>query len=128
MKLRNEYEDAIDRRHKIIDEINRLMEGAVEKDYDLQNKILSLLKESSRLRSKLVELSKMFSEDELTGREMEYYRTILDYIGLVDCEREEAVLKNIMSIASKYEGPLSSNLEWIKKQLEELRKLKERVL
>ena len=128
MKLRNKYEDAIDRRHKIIDEINKLMEGPVEKDYAIQIRILGLLKESSKLRHSLTELSEMFDEDELSGREMEYYRTILEYIGLVDCEREEDVLKNIISIASKYDGPLNSNIEWIKKQLKDLQKLKEKIL
>ncbi len=125
MEPRNEFEDAIDRRHKIVEKVKKLMEGlGSAKSKEIERQVIALLKENSRLRKKLNSLADAFERKEMEREELEYYRTMLDYIVLVDCEREEEVIEQLIRYAEEKEGPLRDNIEWLVKELEESRRLK----
>ncbi len=125
MEPKNEFEDAIDRRHKIVEKVKKLMEGlGSAKSEEIERQVIALLKENSRLRKKLNSLADAFGRKEMEGEELEYYRTMLDYIVLVDCEREEEVMKQLIRYAEENKGPLRDSIEWLIKELEESRRLK----
>ncbi len=113
MSTRN-LEDIIEERHRIFEEIRKLMEALdTNKSYEVQEKIIVLLKENRNYRKTIERNRKKMGKTK-----DEFLSTLIDYIRLVDGEREKELLKRLVEYAEKNPGPLRNNIFWLKQELE----------
>ena len=123
-------EDALEERHKIAEEIMKLIEALKSEHANsdqLQEEILALYKKYVKHRKNLQKMlataraQEPIQEDSLK----EYYDTLTDYFMLVDLEVEKELLESLLKHASSNPGALNRNLENLKKEVNELQLLSE---
>lgn len=115
-----DFTELLDKRHELISEAARLLGD--EMSSSDEKRVVELLRSAGGLRRKFMQAVSAIDISAANSYEREYYRTLLDYITLVDGDREEEVLLKAISIARKKQGFLQDNINWLLRELEEVRK------
>jgi hypothetical protein len=113
--------DLIDERHIVILEIDRLLKHKRLMIPD-EKRLMELLRYAGSLRQTIIEKMMSIDLNNTSEYEREYYRTLADYIDLVDGDREEEVFSAALNYAKRGNGLLHDNIDWINNQLEEIKK------
>jgi len=108
-------------RQMIYEKIEELLNGRMGEE--AERRILLLLKKGSRVRAEMILFIKEYSSQATNDEEREYIKTILDFLRLVDSERESELIERVIDLSLKSNGALRENREWLLQQLEESRKL-----
>ena len=115
MSDKNSVMELIDKRHEVLNELQRILKSPIIKNDE--ERIISLVEKLGSLRTSIIELLGRIDNVSANNFEREYYRTLADYIQLVDGDREEEFLLILVDYAEKNSGKLQESLAWLKKQL-----------
>jgi len=116
-----DFQTIMTERHMIYEKIEELLNGRMGEE--AERRLLLLLKKGSRVRAEMILFIKEYSSQATSNEEKEYIKTILDFLRLVDSERESELIERIIDLSLKSNGALRENREWLFQQLEESRKL-----
>ncbi len=120
---KKDFMELIDERHELLDEVKRFVDAGPS-EYG-QKKIIELLKTNESRRRELLKLLKNTPIRDLDGDLREYYETLIDYIQMIDSEREEEIISKVVDYAEKNPGALKDNIEWLRKQVREAKDYRE---
>jgi len=116
-----DFQTIMTERQMIYEKIEELLNGRMGEE--AEKRLLLLLKKGSRVRAEMILFIKEYSSQATSDEEKEYIKTILDFLRLVDSERESELIERIIDLSLKSNGALRENREWLIQQLEESRKL-----
>lgn len=116
-----DFQTIMTERQKIYEKIEQLLETRLGEESE--KRLLALLKRGSKVRNEILLFIKEYSSQATSEEEKEYIRTILDFLRLVDSEKESELIERIIDLSLKSNGLLREKREWLFQQLEESKKL-----
>lgn len=108
-------------REKVYRKLEEMLESRLGDEEE--RKVIALLERSRRIRAEMILFIEQYSSQANNEEEMEYVRTIMDFLRLVDSERESELIERVIDLSLKSDGILKEKRDWLMEQLEESRKL-----
>jgi hypothetical protein len=109
-------------REKIFKKVEEFLDS--KSGADDERKVIALLEKSSKVRAEILAFIEEYSAQATTEEEKEYVKTILDFLRLVDSERESELIERVIDLSLRRSaGVLKEKRNWLLQQLEESRKL-----
>ncbi|AFH42761.1 hypothetical protein FFONT_0773 [Fervidicoccus fontis Kam940] len=112
--IKKSFQEIMEERGKILSTIEEKLKE--EQSVENEEEILKLLEMNKNSRADLKNFLKTYHENINSEEEMEYYRTIIDFVRLVYMQIEEDLFERILERAERSIGPLKANKDWILKE------------
>jgi len=117
-----DFQTIMTEREKIFKKVEEFLDS--KPGADDERKVIALLEKSSKVRAEILAFIEEYSAQATTEEEKEYVKTILDFLRLVDSERESELIERVIDLSLRRSaGVLKEKRNWLLQQLEESRKL-----
>ncbi|MEM0198359.1 MAG: hypothetical protein QXK13_05470 [Fervidicoccaceae archaeon] len=116
-----DFQTIMTEREKVYRKLEEMLESRLGDEEE--RKVIALLERSRRIRAEMILFIEQYSSQANNEEEMEYVRTIMDFLRLVDSERESELIERVIDLSLKSDGILKEKRDWLMEQLEESRKL-----
>ncbi|MEM4462782.1 MAG: hypothetical protein QXR98_00930 [Fervidicoccaceae archaeon] len=116
-----DFQTIMTEREKVYRKLEEMLESRLGDEEE--RKVIALLERSRRIRAEMILFLEQYSSQANNEEEMEYVRTIMDFLRLVDSERESELIERVIDLSLKSDGILKEKRDWLMEQLEESRKL-----
>lgn|GEM_PF-3577873 len=117
-----DFQTIMTEREKIFKKVEEFLDS--KSGADDERKVIALLEKSSKVRAEILAFIEEYSAQATTEEEKEYVKTILDFLRLVDSERESELIERVIDLSLRRSaGVLKEKRNWLLQQLEESRKL-----
>lgn len=116
-----DFKDLMSERQEIFAEIEELLGKDPSEERD--RKLVELLEKNRDARNDIESLLSSISNKLETEEQREYYRTMVDFLRLVDADKEIELLQRVKESLAKSTGELKRKSSWIEEELERSRRL-----